>query len=415
VSETVGSEPQFDHYSDHYTAHGVEIFTELRANDPVSRSGNYDGFWILSRYEDVRKTLADHGTFSSAKWQDEEGCWLGGTAIPTNSQPPLLPLEMDPPLATVYRKAMTPYFTAGKAEAMRPRLKDLAGALIDRHIESGRMDVVLDLGNPLPAVVTLELIGLPLDDWESFAAPMHQILYAEPGSELFVEAATGVGRISEALAELVATRRVEPKDDLTSYLCQARVDDAPIPDADVVNVLMTVLGGGVDTSTAALACAIHWLDSHPAERARLIAEPELLPLACEEFLRYFTPAQMIARTALHDTEINGTRIWAGDRVIVPYCSANRDESMFENPHEIVLDRKPVQHIAFGFGVHRCIGSHLGRAEFQTMLGELLRRIPDFSVVADEAERYPKVAFVNGFVKLPVTFTPGSRESAGAVS
>ncbi|WP_156036029.1 cytochrome P450 [Blastococcus sp. URHD0036] len=407
--------PEFDHYSDFYTQNTEQVFADLRNNAPVAYSRAYDGgFYIVSRYQQVRDLLADHEGFGSAKWVDDDGVRRGGVSIPTSAQPPLLPLELDPPQATEYRRLLSPWFSLKRTEQMRPRITELTNALIDEHVEKGQLDVVLDIGNPVPAIVTLELIGLPLDDWQGFAEPMHQIVAALPGSELFLRAAEGVARVSAALAELVAQRRVEPANDLASHLCQAEVNGAPIPDEDIVNILMTVVGGGVDTTTSVIAGAIGWLDEHPEDRRRLIEEPELLPLACEEFIRYLTPAQIVSRTVRRDACVSGQALAPGDRLALALASANRDETVFDRANEVVVDREPVRHIGFGFGVHRCIGAPLGRVELQVMLGELLRRVPDFQVQHDEIQRYPKRAKVNGFVQMPITFRPRQPEAAGSI-
>ncbi|WP_029430713.1 cytochrome P450 [Blastococcus sp. URHD0036] len=407
--------PEFDHYSDHYTQNTEQVLADLRRNSPVAYSGAYEGgFFIVSRYQQVRDLLADHEGFSSAKWVDDDGTRKGGDSIPSSGQPPLLPMELDPPQATDYRRLLSPWFSVKRAEQLRPRITELTSALIDEHIEQGRLDVVLDIGNPVPAIVTLELIGLPVDDWHSFADPMHQIVAALPGSEPFLRAAEGVARVSAALAELVAQRRASPADDLASHLCQAQVNGAPIPDEDIVNILMTVVGGGVDTTTSAIAGAIGWLDEHPEDRRRLMEEPELLPVATEDFIRYLTPAQFLSRTVRRHVEVAGQPLVPGDRVALSLASANRDETVFERADEVVVDRQPVRHIGFGFGVHRCIGAHLGRVELQVMLGELLRRVPDFRVQADDVQRYPKRAKVNGYVQMPITFRPRPRQGGDSI-
>lgn len=410
MTETPSDLPELDHYSPWYRDHHHEIYAAYRERCPVGRSEASGGFYFVTRYDDARSVLADHGRYSSLKYQDENCDWQRGVHVPYNQQPPLLPLELDPPQATEYRRAMAPWFTLPRAESSRCRVAELTNELIDRRIGSGELDVVLDVGNPVPAVMTLELIGLPTESWADFAMPMHEIVYAEPGSAAFQHAVEGVARIAEELAKLVAARRSDPRDDLTSTLCRAVVGGEPLADDVVVNVLMTVLGGGVDTTTGALAYAVDWLDRHPEQRRLLAENPGAIAAACDEFIRHGSPSQTLGRTVTEETDLHGVRLRPGDRIMIPTCSANRDESVFTDADEVVLDRSPVRHLAFGHGVHRCIGAHLGRVELQVMLGELLRRVPDFSVDRTRAERYPTIALINGYIRLPITFTPGAAES-----
>jgi cytochrome P450 len=209
------------------------------------------------------------------------------------------------------------------------------------------------------------------------------------------------------MAELVSERRSRPQDDLASVLATATVNGEPLPDAHVLAMCGLVAAGGVDTTTALTANALHWLHANPGHRRRLIEDPGLIPVAVEEFLRYFSPVQMMARTATRDVELGGQPIRAGDRLLLSFAAANRDPSIFTDPADLILDRTPNRYISFGNGVHRCVGSHLARVQATVMLEEILKRMPDYAIDDAQAVRYPTIGAINGYIDLPATFTPSA--------
>jgi cytochrome P450 len=278
----------------------------------------------------------------------------------------------------------------------------------------GTIDFVLDLANPVPGLATLQFLGLPLEDWEAYAGPMHAIVYTPPGSPEFAKASEDAFGIVLRLVEAVEERKREPRDDLITYLVNSEVDGEKLPDERVVEMCHLVIAGGVDTTTSLIACALDYLDQNRAARQRLIDDPALIPSACEEFLRYYSPTQALARTATRDVEIGGQLIRAGDRVLISWASADHDPTAFEHPDEIVLDRFPNRHAAFGLGAHRCLGSNFARAEFTIMLEQVLARMPDYTLDRAGTEHYESIGVVNGFVKMPATFTPGAKVGTASV-
>jgi cytochrome P450 len=240
---------------------------------------------------------------------------------------------------------------------------------------------------------------------------MHEAVYTPPGTPEaeIVNQKTMVmfGKIAEALA----ARRAHPQDDLITRLVQAEVNGAPMTDQVIMAMLALVLVGGVDTTTSVIANGLRWLAQHPDERERLRQDPELLPYAREEMLRYFTPTQGLARTVTCDAEVAGVPLSLGDRVFMSFAAANRDPSTFERPDEMILDRKPNPHTTFGLGVHRCLGSNIARVELDVVFSEVLRRIPDYVVDGGGSKRYTTVGIVNGWERMPFTFTPGHREGS----
>jgi cytochrome P450 len=211
--------------------------------------------------------------------------------------------------------------------------------------------------------------------------------------------------------EEVALRRETPQDDLLTLLATGTIDGEPLDRDRIQALAFNIMAGGVDTTTSLTSNALLYLGRRPDQRRRLIDEPELLPLACEEFVRYVSPIQGLARNAKRDVEVNGWRIDEGDRVLLAYASANRDPEAFDDPDELRLDRYPNKHIGFGVGMHRCLGSFLARLMFQVMMTEVLTRMPDYRIEEEGIQPYHTIAKVNGWIHIPATFTPSKKVGA----
>lgn len=393
----------FDHYTQEYRDNWPAIVDENLAKCPVARSDAYGGFWVVSDYASLGRVIRDDATFTSEHNMADPSDPRQGIVIPPN---PMLqvPMEFDPPVYNAYRRMLNPYFSPPAARAMEPFVRQAADALLDRVCAGGRIDFVKDFGNPVPALATMRLVGLPLDDWETYAEPMHGIVSYPAGGPEYLRCMAALQQLGGALGALVPRLRTEAADGLLSGLAKAIVDGKPLPDGEVVLIALLVMQGGVDTTTALLANTLWWLDEHPAERKQLAERPELLEHATEEFLRIFTPVPALARTATRDVTLGGQEIRAGDRVLMSFAAANRDPAIFDDPAEARLDRFPNPHTAFGLGIHRCIGSNYARSWFQVMLRAVLERVPDFAVDREAARRNDSIGIINGFVNLPATFT-----------
>ncbi len=270
-------------------------------------------------------------------------------------------------------------------------------------IENGRLDFVDDLANPLPAMVSLDYFGLPLDKWESYASALHQAAYREKGS------ARAVMVLVEDVREIVAARRatVGERGDVVDRLLTAEVNGAPLSEEEVVNQVFMLLNGGIDTSTALIAGMFLHLGQHPDQRAALAADPTRIPNAVDEMLRYFTPGPGVARTVTAPVELGGAKLKPGDRILLALGSANHDEDVFEDSATVRLDRDNAgKHLAFGHGLHRCLGAFLAPAEMRLLLEEVLRRMPDYEMDHEAVVRYPTIPLINGWIAMPATFTPG---------
>jgi cytochrome P450 len=258
------------------------------------------------------------------------------------------------------------------------------------------------------------MLGMRLKDWEVYCEPMHALVYTPPDSPDAPRVYALVRRMGEEMVRNLNEIRANPRPGLLNELAGLELAGGRRPgDEELMSVINLLIGGGFDTTTALTAHSLEWLSEHPSERERLSRERDtLLGTATEEFLRYYTPAQGDGRNFTRDCEVNGTRFKEGERVLLSWAMANRDEKVFPDPHTIRLDRPGNRHASFGLGIHRCIGSNVARATFKTMLTAVLDRMPDYVCDPAGAVHYESIGVINGMQHLPATFTPGRRLGAG---
>jgi len=240
--------------------------------------------------------------------------------------------------------------------------------------------------------------------------PFHKMLYTPHDDPEYPETVEAMGYFRRRVDEEIEIRREKPCDDLLSYLA-AGIDGKPLEHQLLQDIAFNLMGGGIDTTTALTSNVLLYLSRHPDHRQRLIENPKLLPLAREEFIRYFTPVHSVARTATSNTVVNGWKFAKGDRVLLRYISANHDPDIFDDPDSVKLDRYPNRHVSFGAGMHRCLGSFLAKMMFETMVTEVLRRMPDYKVIETDIVHYPSIQQVNGWIHLPTAFSPGPKVGA----
>lgn len=397
----------FDHHSPEYAENSAAINADLRSHCPVAHSDAHGGFWVVTRYEDVVRVAKDDETFASG--HTVNGVSPLGVTIPP-APVPHFPIEMDPPEYTPYRKLLNPMFSPAMSESWHPRITHWVDVCLDEVVETGSIDLVRDLANPVPALFTSEFLGLPLEEWREYADVMHTMIYTPPAEqgEILKRYFTLIGGI----LAIIADRRANPRDDAISALVEAEVNGEPMPDEMIASIVNLVIVGGYDTTTGVAANALIYLADHPDQRRWLTDDPSRIPQACEEFLRCFTPQQALARTVTKPVELGGVELQPGERVLMSWASANHDETVFDDPDEVIFDRFPNRHTTFGIGIHRCLGSHIARTELAAMIGRVLDRLPDYAVDHSGAVRYPSIGIVNGWVTVPATFTPGPRLGAG---
>jgi cytochrome P450 len=319
-------------------------------------------------------------------------------------------LMMDPPRHTQYRRLISRQFTPRASRALEPRIRELATQIVDAVIERGECDLVSDVAGELPSYVIAELMGIPLDDGRELYK-LTEIVHAAPESQPEGASMGAVLQMFQYAHGVAEEKRRNPGEDLATRLLQSEVDGRRLDDIDFNLFFMLLIDAGGDTTRNLVAAGVQALFDWPDERRRLQANlDDLLPGAVEEMLRYTSPVIYMRRTATNDTELGGRKISAGDKVVMYYGSANRDETVFPEPDRFDVGRTPNHHVAFGGGgAHFCLGSHVARIEIQAMLRELLTRIPDLEP-AGETEWLPS-NFISGPRSMPVRFAPGRRTEA----
>lgn len=348
---------------------------------------------MISRYEDVVFALRHPEIFSSA---DNVGL----------AEQPMIPVEVDPPRHTAYRRLLNPQFVPREIERLGPEVRRIVNELIDTFAPKGACDLHEDFATPLPSGIFLALMGLPREDLPQFLRWRDDSIRpdVEPGDF------EGAQRIREATARAISDyfrqaieeRRQQPDDTLFSKLVRFEIDDTPLSEAELLGMAHLLLLGGLDTVTATLDCMVAYLATHPEERQRLVDDPECIDGAVEELLRWATPVMGIPRLLTEDVELGGVQLRAGDKVTLVLGAANEDEEVFGAP-AVDFDRNPNRHLAFGAAHHLCLGAHLARLELRIALEELHRRIPDYCI-AEGAEIHfsPGIRQAN---HLPLVFTP----------
>jgi cytochrome P450 len=396
----------FDHHSAQYADNWRADLAEVRAKCPVAWSDAHDGFWLLTRHTDISAAARDWEHFSTD--HDPEGRRGGaqGIAIP-GSPYRAVPLEMDPPEFHEVRGLLNKAFSPHASRQWLPWLREAVSEQIDAVIESGEMDLIYDLGAVVPGRFTMKFLGLPEHDWRTYALPFHDFM-SPPGTDKFSRAIEDLLLVAGRLTEQVIDRKAHPREDFITYLTQCSVNGDLMTEKMASEICFLIVAGGVDTTTSLFGDAVEWLGRHGDERDRLVADPTLLDRAIEEFLRYFSPTQGNARTVTGDITVGGQKLCAGQRVMMSWAAANHDPDEFASPHEVMLDRLPNRHTAFGVGIHRCLGSNIARVELRAMFEGLFSRLPDYQIDAEGAVRYSSIGITNGFLSLPSRFTPGAR-------
>lgn len=398
----------FDHTQPSHAQKWRDTFRTLRGHCPRFKSEKHGGFYLATGHKDLM-SVAQSPAFTSEKtFNPETGLWKGGDVVPVLQMRQVLPTEASNEAWRGYRSFLNPRFSPKAAEARRSIAQGYTRTLVDRFIENGSVDLVTELTNPLPAIVTMELFGFSLDNWKDFAEPIHQYMYTHEGDPGYEDVYAKLHAILDRLADEAEDRKRNPGDDMMSYIVHGEIDGRPVTDDEISAMALNLMLGGVDTTTAWTSNVLHYLglEENAGKRQQLIDNPSLRKTAREEFVRYFSPVHGFSRTALNDTEVEGWTFEEGDVVYCAIASANFDEKVFDDADTVRLDRHPNRHVSFGAGMHHCLGLHLARVMFDTMLDEVLTRLPDYKVTLGGEQRYPIYDKINGWSHIPATFTPG---------
>jgi len=369
---------------------------------------NDTGFWALTKHDDVKRCSHDWRTFSSER---------GGTFIPTADEMALESLRltilnMDPPKHERYRRLVSKGFTPGMIRKLVDDIERRAVRVIDEVCEKGEVEFVEEIAAQVPVQMICEMIGLEKDVWPRMFELSNNIIgsrddpdYKElpGGSEA---GAMEIFMLCDAVAE---DRRTNPRDDIMTALVDAELDGERLTNAELNLFFITLIVAGNETTRNLINHSMLALVEHPDQAQRLRDDPSLWDSAVEEMLRWGSSIHNFRRTATEDTEVRGVRIKEGDKVVMYYASANRDEEVFADPHTFDVARTPNDHVTFGGGgVHFCLGASLARAEIKATMRQVVNRLPDIELTAEPARLHSD--FVNGIKTMPVRFTPSSRSN-----
>ena len=346
----------------------ASFYDGLRDEAPVVRNTFAGGYFVLTRYEDILTAYQNPDVFSTN----------AVTPFEPNPSYTWIPHMLGGTEHTQWRRQLGPDFSPRAIGAMDDQIRSWAAELIDGIVDRGECDVIADFSFRFPTTIFLGLMGLPVDDLPQFMEWEANILHSNGSTpeEIQVNREAGMAAVREYFRAIIAQRRAEPGDDLVSHALAFKIDERPITDDEAVSYCFFMFMAGLDTVAAAIGYALFHLATHPEDRQRIAADPSLIPAAMEEILRAYA-FTVPARKLTQDVEVAGCPIPAGTMVSLPLRAATRDENAFPNGTEIDIDRKPNNHIAFGAGPHRCLGSHLARHELRIALEEWHKRIPEY--------------------------------------
>ena len=383
-----------DHTDDEWAADPFPIWDELRQVCPVAHSDRYGGVWLPTRHEDVAAIAYDTDNFTSR------------SIVVSEFRPPQMlapqgvapPISSDPPFHKGARRLLLPAFAPQAIDKLEPATRAYCEELVQALRGHDVVDAAEGYAQHIPVRVIAKLLGLPEDDADVFRGFVNHVL---EGVALPLEQrAEGMMALFGYLQTHIDDHIVNPRDDLITYLLDAELDGERLDPFMVARTIGLLLIAGIDTTWSAIGASLWHLASHDADRERLVAEPELLPVAMEELLRAYAPVTM-ARLVKHDMAWNGCPMKADEWVLLPFPAANRDPEAFERADQVVIDREVNRHVAFGLGIHRCAGSHLARMELRVALEVWLEAFPVFHLADPEAVRWSG-GQVRGPRTLPVT-------------
>lgn len=381
---------EFNPFDQAFKANPYPVYEELRAHAPMQQAAM--GFWAISRYDDVSFVLKNHALFSSAAMG--VGGQMGGTRSIISS---------DPPDHTQLRGLVNRAFTPRMVAEMEPRIREITRQLLARVAPSGHMDIVDDLAMPLPVTIIAEILGVEASRRDDFKRWSNAVV-ANPGAPADGDRARDIAEFQQFFADIVEERRRAPQDDLVSALVRAEGEDATLTNGEIISFAMLLLIAGNETTTNLIGNAMLALTEHPDELRTVVANPALIPSMVEEALRFDSPVQFLFRMTTQDVDVAGTTIPKGNAVVPIYASGNRDDRKYPDAARFDVTRNPQGHLAFGLGIHFCLGAPLARLEAKVAFEELLalRGLER----AGEPERIDSL-FLRGLKHLPLVFEPAA--------
>jgi cytochrome P450 len=362
----------WSHLDPVWAADPYSIQDELREQCPMAHTGRFGGAWLPTTYEDVAAIAHDTDSFTSR------------TVIVGNFRPPpevapigiIPPISSDPPFHHDARKLLLPAFTKSEIAKLEAATRAYCHELIDALVGRDVVDAATDYAQHIPMRVISDMLGFPPEDGPEFREFVELAL---EGINLPPEERiAGMGALFDYIQKQIREHLDNPRDDLTMYLLDAELYGNKLDAFHIAGTIGLLLVAGIDTTWSAIGASLWHLAKTPADRERIVAEPDLLPVALEEFLRAYAPVTM-ARLVREDISWNGVEMKTDDFILLSFPAANRDPAHFERADEVLIDREVNRHGAFGLGIHRCLGSHLARMELRVALEVWLSRLPDFTL------------------------------------
>ena len=366
----------------------------LREHDPVYFD-EPNGIWGITKYQHLKEISTNPADFSSA----------GG--IRPETGPIAMMIDMDDPAHVRRRKLVNRGFTANRVKEQESFILGIADELIDNVAERGRCDFVADLAAWLPLIIIGNAMGFTREAYPELLKWSDDLVRSLGSSDpvaIAAQADAFVGYTSY-VAQVVADRRENPRDDVISTLVHAEVDGDRLDDDSLLHETLLLLIGGDETTRHVMTGGLYQLLTHPEQWRQLRADRSLLPTAVDEMLRWVSPIKNMARTVTRDLEFHGKQLKQGQKVLLLYPSANRDSDVFDDPFRFDITRSPNEHVAFGFATHFCLGNSLARLELHALFDRLLDRLPDLHLVGDAEPAHRPANFVSGYERMDVAFTP----------
>ena len=390
----------FDHTHPDYAARAPEIWEELRDRCPVAHTERFGGAWLPVNHADVAAIAHDTEHFSS-EFVIVNDFKPTGETRPRGFAPPI---TSDPPFHQESRRILLPAFSPKEIAKWEPATRKVCVELldaIDAKLRAGEdVDAARDYTQHIPVRVIAEMLGLPEEDGDKFRGFIYRILEA-PGADHDIEYED---TLDYYLRQKVEERQQHPKEgDLIDFLMNVEMNGEKLSGDHIGGTIALLLIAGIDTTWSSIGASLWHLAQHPEDRRRLVEDPDVLPFAVEEFLRVYAPVTM-ARIVAKDVEVGGVCMKESDWTLLPFPAANRDPEAFERADEFVIDRQRNRHVAFGLGIHRCLGSNLARMEVTVAIDEWMKRFPDFELDATETVRW-STGQVRGPRELPVRINP----------
>lgn len=393
---------EFDHHSPEFGVDQPQKFQELRSRCPVAWTDAHGGYWVASTYDAARQVLSDDKNFTVERGPDGSG---GKLIPPAPHAPSILPGSLDGAAHDRLRKPLRSIFSKRSVEErVAPSVRRIAQVLLAELVDLDEFDFARDFSFRLTVSAIFEFVGLDeVEDREKFILMLEDAFAIDPeaGGDRDALASSTLGQFGEAevlTRRTVRARAQEPRDDLISYMVNP---DTGLTEDEVVSLALSMVLGGVRTTASSLDNIIAHLDAHPDLRSTLLADPAKIPNAVEELTRIYAVTPLVARTAVTDQEVAGVHVAAGERIAALMASANLDETRFPDSCAVKLDRRDGLHLAFGAGMHYCLGIWLAHMELRIALEEILQAMPDFAVAREGMRRYSLVGVNNGFAALPV--------------